>query len=467
MTQSMRERRWTTVRPGHAWGEAVAATAQLPLIGLAVDPRDPLLAHGFCWTILPPLLIALRHGFAPALASAAALSAGQLALAVLGFGQGPQLELLLGMLLTVGLIGYGMGQLRRKLAEVGTDLAWLSGRSAQLLREHALLEMSHARLEQRVCTGPVESLRTSLAAMRREMRSAAPATLEAMAQRIVELFAVYARVETASLYHVQGRRPLGAPLAAVGNPSPVAADDPLLLASLGSGKIALAPSGSELARATCLMLAVPLTDLTGRTHGILAVQSLPFSALEGENLKLIGILAGQIADGLDCGAADEHVELHHFELSLRRAVREVQEQGVAHTLILLGVGVEQTDDALLEHVLRAELRELDEALVMANTALEPGQREGAPALRKPRLRPRAGRRVLAVLLRHSALEGGEAFAARVERWYQAELGESGPLRGISLHVLGIDGRTEGEALVRGLFDKESLDEKMAAVARPA
>jgi len=356
-------------QPVKTWIETVVVTGLVVLVGWLAHPDDPFfLRSPFPWIAVAPVMVALRHGFAPAMASVAllaALLAGAGARAPhAGAASAYPSELALGTLVLAMLCGQFSNVWRRRVARLDAEHAFLRDRFDAFSRVHRLLEFSHDRLERRLGASAF-TLRDGVLAVAAELGGAADGAppLAASAQKVLDLFGVYGSLDIASLHAVEDGALVGAPLGALGDAPPVSPDDGLVVTALRTKRVAFVPGGVDPEgaagrRATALVCAVPLADMNGRAHAVVAIHAMPFLAFHEANLQLLAVLGGHVADVLAFGAgAGDATPLHlsDFERRLRRALLDLRERAacaVARIVVPRAAPASEVLDALFVKELR-------------------------------------------------------------------------------------------------------------------
>jgi hypothetical protein len=278
-----------------AWLETLALVATPVAIGALLDRRDPfLLQRGFSWLTLAPVLAGSQHGSTRGLACGALQA---LALAIASrFDLTPMPDSFMEMVLGWLLAGFVAGEfhdswLRRcRHSEASADQLRL--RHEDLGSAYLALKASHDRLQRDTPGRPV-SLRDALAAFRRELadRSELP-SLESLGRRILALFCEHAFVRAGALHLVDARGRPGPAIASLGDCGAVE-PDPLVCKAARDG---ITVSVRNAGEGSLLLAAVPLVDVGGRVHAVLAVRDMPFVALHAETLELLAMLGGHLGD---------------------------------------------------------------------------------------------------------------------------------------------------------------------------
>ncbi|HEY2517696.1 MAG TPA: GAF domain-containing protein [Polyangiaceae bacterium] len=361
------------------WIETLVLTLALPAVGWFFRRSDPFfLRAGFPWIALGPILAALRYGFAPGLlggVSLAFLLALGRRLHRLDLPEFPA-EVVLGTVGVAMVCGQFSNVWRRRVSSLDTEHAFLRQHFEAFSRAHRLLEFSHERLESRLGSG-AHTLREALQALKRDFEGPhVKAELASVASRLVDLFGVFGMIEVASLHAATEAGMVAQPLAVLGSPPAVAADDGLVLTAIETRKLAFVRGGVESEasqRPSNLLAAVPLVDVDGATHGVLAVHAMPFLAFHDKNLHLLAALAGHMADVLTLGTDAGDVtptRRDEFERRLRRAGEDAGE-GVGCTVVRIDVQRGSPATALIDDLFTKELRELDYPLVVRPPDADP------------------------------------------------------------------------------------------------
>jgi hypothetical protein len=277
-----------------AWLETAALAGAAVTAGALVDASDPfLLRRGYPWLALAPLLAGLRYGAghgvvcgaAQVVALALASRCGRTSPA------GSLAEIALGWLVA----GLVPGEFRdawvarRRRLEACADALRL--RLDRLSRAYHALEASHDRLERE--TGGASTLRDALDALHRELATRPEAAaVESMGGRILALLGDHASVWSATLHPVDAEGRAGPAVATLGAGAD-ARGDPLVREAARRGEVV---SVRELPAGSGVLAAVPLVDVRGRVHAVVAVRDMRFVALNAETLALLAVVGGQLGE---------------------------------------------------------------------------------------------------------------------------------------------------------------------------
>jgi hypothetical protein len=327
-------------RMARALAESVVLTLAFPALGYAFDRSDPFfLKHPFPWIVFAPLLVGLRHGFAPGCTSALAL-AGALVLSwrtrVLGVAAFPA-ESALGLVALGMLTGQFSDVWRRETRRLGANAEQLRRRGAALAQSLFLLDLSHERL--REDSAGVPNLQDALAGVRKAA-TVADGSWASIADAMMSIFAAYAMLEVGVVVRLDARGRAAGTIATIGAVQRVDPDDALLAAAARSRDLVYQPSkgsASEAGPWSRLLAAIPFVDTRGGVPAVLCVQSMPFMAFHKKNLEALFVLAGHFAD-LVAGeprADDDESRRRDFDTRLARAIHDQQSFGLPSVVVEL------------------------------------------------------------------------------------------------------------------------------------
>ena len=340
--------------PGWAWAVLEAGLICIAAVacGLWLDPSDPFgLRAQFPWLWLAPALLAMRYGTGTGIIATLMLLVAWFALAdtrvhnvdpVRSF---PDQYFLggLALVLVCGQFSDVWNARSRRLRAVN---AYLDERLNTLTKNHFLLRLSHERLEQDLLAKPL-TLRETLQRLRGAADDGgfhADGRLPG-ADEFIKLLGQSCQLEIAAVHALDARGlPLAAPQAALGAPGALAMDDPLLRYSLEQGSLAHvqgAAAPQALRDSSRYLICAPLTPSRGPALGLLVVEKLPFFALNDDLLKLLSVLIGYYADGLQAAAVSREVMAvvpdcpPELALDLVRLHRIRTEVGIESALVAL------------------------------------------------------------------------------------------------------------------------------------
>ena len=350
-----------------AWLEIAAlaalATAASLIAGLALP-----------WLALAPLLVGLRYGAGPGVACTTAqvvalVIAARWRVAI----EAPGSQAILGWLIA----GLVPGQFRdawtRRLRRLEVHAGDARQRLRGLARAYHLVAASHDEL-QREIPGSPSSLRDALEAFARELVESAdgspidPTGGSAPAERILAVFRTHASVRAATLHRVDAEGRVGRAVASLGT-APARDDDPVIRQAADLGEVV---SVRDLPEASGALAAIPLADVTGRVHAVVAVHELPFLCLHQDTLTRFAVLGGHLGDLVARASDASHAVVEAqptraFCASVSRSVHELRRYGVPASLaiaVLEASPGETHVPRILAHCLAAHRRITDDAEIV-------------------------------------------------------------------------------------------------------
>jgi len=292
-----------TPRPAWIWLETIGISALALGSGVLLSPNDPLFVHAeFPWTWFAPILLALRYGALPGVAAAGLILCAWLSGLQFGLtteAAFPKLYFLGGLLATL-LCGEYAGLWRVRVRRVQEVNGYIDHRLEDLTQRLYLQRLSHDRLEQSLINKPV-TLRDALQKLRVFILEHAHADepLPA-AQQFLSFLAQFCQLEVASLHLMDGRKtPRAALAASVGGASELLRDDSLVNFALENQVLSHIQhlEGDQTALSRYLLVA-PIRTSLSQTRGLLAVERMPFFALNEETLQTLTVLLAYYADHL-------------------------------------------------------------------------------------------------------------------------------------------------------------------------
>ena len=327
-------------RVARALVESVVLTLAFPALGYAFDRSDPFfLKHAFPWIVFAPLLVGLRHGFAPGCTSGLVL-AGALVLSwrahVLGVVAFPA-ESALGLVALAMLTGQFSDVWRRETRRLAATPQQRRRRGAALAQSHFLLDLSHERLREE--SAGVPNLQDALAGVRKAA-AVADGSWASIADAMMSIFAAYAMLEVGVVVRLDARGHAAGTIAAIGAAQRVDPDDALLAAATRSRDVVYQPSRGSATEAgpwSRLLAAIPFVDTRGGVPAVLCVQSMPFAAFHKKNLEALFVLAGHFADLGAAGAGGDGEEGRRIEFDTRlaRAIHDHESFGLPSVVVEL------------------------------------------------------------------------------------------------------------------------------------
>lgn len=266
------------------------------------NPDNPFyINEGFPWPWLGPWLIGLRYGVGYGAAAALGLLGGWALLAHQPVF--PRLYFLGGAIATL-IAGEFGSYWRLQVLRMQESLHFLNDKVERLTRRLYLVKLSHDELEYEMVDRP-GTLRESLIELRILMdRRTRENPLEEVglpgAQFMLDFVVQHCRIESAAVYSVRMEPTIALTRVAVaGRMRDPANDDPMVLRALESGyQVHLQDALLGSAPSNQLIAATPLISSERQPFGLVAVGSMPFTALTTDNLQTIAVLIESYADYL-------------------------------------------------------------------------------------------------------------------------------------------------------------------------
>ena len=297
-------RRWIRHHPGLLSRalETVLWPALFVFLSFVSNPDNPFyINEGFPWPWLGPWLIGLRYGVGYGAAAALGLLATWAVIA--GSPQFPRLYFLGGAIAT--LIAGEFGSFwRLQVLRLKESQHFLNDKVERLTRRLYLVKLSHDELEYEMVDRP-GTLRESLIELRVLMdRHTQENPLEAAglpgAQYMLDFVVQHCRIESAAMYAVRMEPTIELTRVAVaGRMHDPANDDPMVVRALESGyQVHLQDALMESVPNNQLIAATPLISSERQPFGLVAIGSMPFTALTTDNLQTIAVLIESYADYL-------------------------------------------------------------------------------------------------------------------------------------------------------------------------
>jgi len=354
---------------GLRWGWIALETLVANVLGLAflfwVAPADPFgLDSPFPWVWLVPTVLAMRYGTAVGIASVLLLVAAwywheSLAGGAEVLDAFPK-EFFLGGLLLNLLAGQFSDIWNIRTRRLRAVNAYLDERLTTLTRNHFLLRLSHQRLEQDLIAKPL-TLRDTLMRLREVSQAQRHEAALPGAQDFMHLLGQSCQLEIAAIYRTEDGQPLVTPEGMIGEAQPLDLADPLLAHCLEQNALVHVQAGSvplDARDASRYVVCAPVLSSDCELVAIVAVERMPFFALNEDVLKLLTVLAGYYADGLKldrvAGAVLEKLPTcpREMALDLVRLHRIRAQAGIESALVALVFDNDSMGQDLFEQVKR-------------------------------------------------------------------------------------------------------------------
>lgn len=281
------------------WMEAVVITLCAVALGIFFQHDNPFQVRGeFPWIWLAPVLVALRYGVAPGFVSSLLLIAVWELMDYLSETREvfPE-QFFLGGLILVMVCGEFSAAWSTRLRRAEETNQYLDERLGRITLRHLLLRLSHDRMEQEILTKPV-TLRDALGGLRQLASVQSDAQMPA-SNSLLQLLTQYCQLESAAIYVPIGRG--YACVSRIGEPPELSGNDPLLCHALEHQSLShLLVEGVENEKlASPFLVVAPILTSSKRLQGVLAIERMPFLALNTENLQMLSVMLGYYADCVD------------------------------------------------------------------------------------------------------------------------------------------------------------------------
>ena len=409
----------TSVKPLAVIGEIVFLPLIAVVLGFTLNPEDPLWVKAdFPWSWFAPIILALRYGPLAGLGASGMLLGAWLLLNVGQYDSFPKLSFLGGLILIM-LVGEFSSLWLARTRRAETVQVYLDQRLDHLTRQYYLLRLSHDRLEQDLISRPM-SMRDAL----RTLRDLGRETDDpgASAQSLLHLLAQYCQLESAAVFRTSEGRLSDEPLAEIGNPQKLDQDDPLIRQAIDSRHLChISQSLASEQSQTRYLIAAPLINLNGEIYGLLAVEQMPFFALQEESLQTINLLLGYFTDGLSVHSLGEPLCREfplcppEFAFEMQRLWHLRQSTGIASIIVALTFLPRSVERDHPLQIMRMK-RSMDELWLLGSH----------------------DRQMVAVLMPLGNAATAEGYVARLETWAQQQAQQTLDELGIFPHIIQLD-----------------------------
>ena len=278
------------------WVESAAITAAF--LAVSVLCHDPLSLHSvFPWIWFAPVMIALRYGIWPSLASIGVLLCAYLySDPAQIYTTHLQLVILGGFLLTLFCAGFQAGW-SRKINDSEEISNYLQKRIQTIAYAHKVLALAYERLEHQFIEKPV-TLRGSLGELRECLGRSPQPNDPAILERFLNIVTNHCALEVAAIFPIEQERLIQTPIVSIGKMTPPHPMDYLLQACIQRSAIAHVTT-SELLKGhiSDYLIAAPFIDQANKIYAVLLVKEMPFLSLNNENLAIIRLLLQYFIDG--------------------------------------------------------------------------------------------------------------------------------------------------------------------------
>jgi hypothetical protein len=286
----------------------------VPLGIACIFPNDPLLLDGrFPWVTLVPLLLGAQHGaLAAAVSSALLAGLGVLHMQLNGQGSPAALAPFAAGCFAAGTIaGAARDRIQDQLVRLGTRAADDARRLSRLARAHAVLALSHRKLEERLAARSW-SLASAFEDARRALASASSPA--AIGDVVLGVLSNHALVQSATLLTFGEAGARLDVCATLGNAPAADLQHRMVLRALESRRLVALDAESADGPDETILAVAPLCAASGRLLGLILIHELPFMAFQAESLNGLAALTALLADLLEDQFVDAEVDAELGEL---------------------------------------------------------------------------------------------------------------------------------------------------------
>ncbi|GAB1235614.1 PelD GGDEF domain-containing protein [Ferrigenium sp. UT5] len=282
-----------------AWLETVAITLGAVAAGIFFQHDNPFQVRGeFPWVWLAPVLVALRYGVAPGFISSLLLIAiwKWMDYSAESHAAFPE-QFFLGGLILVLVCGEFSAAWSARLRRAEETNRYLDARLSRITSRHLLLRLSHDRMEQEMLLKPA-TLRQALGNLRQLALQRDDTSMPA-SDVLLQLLAQYCQLVSAAIYVPIERGYVC--VSRVGEPPALRETDPLLRHALEHQSLShlQVEDVTNETLASPFVVVAPILSSSRRLQGILAIERMPFLALNEENLHMLSVMLGYYADCVD------------------------------------------------------------------------------------------------------------------------------------------------------------------------
>ena len=279
------------------WLETVVITLCAISLGFFFERNNLFQIGGeFPWIWTAPVLIALRYGVAPGIVSSLILIfTWELLDYLTGNHENFPEQFFLGGSILVLLCGEFSEAWGIRLRRAEETKHYLDERLSRITLRHLLLRLSHDRMEQEILTKPV-TLRDALGGMRKLTAVQGGAKLPA-SQSVLQLLTQYCQLESSAIFVSSGKDGYER-ASAIGSPPDLKPNDPLLIYALENHALShlLIDGLADSELPSPFLVIAPILTSDKKLLGVLAIDRMPFLALNLENLQMLSVMLGYYAD---------------------------------------------------------------------------------------------------------------------------------------------------------------------------
>jgi len=257
------------------------------VVGAIIFSSNALgISSGYLWVAAFPVIYAARYG--SSWGAFCALVAGLVWMQPIVLLEGSLTQrtiMAVGSLCLSVVVGATSDSWRKRSNQSEAENAYLRHRLKEFSNDYHVLKVSHGHLEE-FMAGQRLSLRSALEALTPVFTSS-PEGIKAGSE-LMAVFAQFCSVQVAGLYPMKSENVVDTnPIATHGDMGELPTFDPLIRDAISEGKlVSVRLDVSRVDTSDDALLAVtPITDSSGRLHGVLAIRDMHFMAFQQENLN--------------------------------------------------------------------------------------------------------------------------------------------------------------------------------------
>lgn len=318
----------------------------LPVCGLFLFPENPTgIATGFPWVAVAPLVFSARYGCGWGVASAVVLAVF-INLPLIQYSEYAAAHRILGIgtIAICLIVGDITSAMIKRHAQAEAECRYLRRRFHAFSTDYHVLKVSHEELE-KYMAGTRPSLRQALQSLHSAGNGCG--NLSEMGNEIMVVLSRFCAIQVAGLYSVTESGVVGPePIAAIGCMPKVSAFDRVLRLALSERELVSIRHESLTGdqQASAVIAAVPLIDIDGVLHGVLAIKDMQFIAFQQDNLNALAILGRYVGNLLCQSHAADNSRLDHFLTELKLSLLFARKHEMKS--VLLSLQYEPSDQGL-------------------------------------------------------------------------------------------------------------------------
>lgn len=334
------------------WTESLVIT--LLFLAASLSLHDPLSLNSyFPWIWFAPILIVLRYGAWPALASILLLLVAYLYQDISPiFTTSFQLFILGGFLLTL-VCAIFQGKWSKKITEMNEISTYLTKRTQSTADAYHVVLLAYQRLEQQYISRPA-TIRTSLSQLRELL---ARNSNEAIYDRFLSILSQQCSLEIAAIFPVKRNKILDEPISSIGIIKPPPKNDYLIQSAIEQSTTTYVKiKNITQGRFSNYLLAAPFLNEANAVDAILVVESMPFLSLNDENIRTLDLLIRYFCTGKTNLATANILKTYpecpvDFATELSRLTSLNKKSGLDSAVVAFGARATPHQDDLLFQIL--------------------------------------------------------------------------------------------------------------------